>query len=144
VRLTLAPIALAAAVACGPPASRGVALYQEHRYVEAAEAFERTEGRLEESGARVCAEYGLYRGLTYLRLDDLEGARRWLDYAAEVERGNPGALGSDDARRLDAARAEVGRRRTGDAGSQAPAEARQAAARAEPPSNGRRTVGTPY
>jgi hypothetical protein len=71
---------------------RGEVLYHEGRYIEAAEMFELTEDRLAESPPDVRAEYGLYRGLTFLRLDDLRSARQWLSYAYAVEQKTPGEL----------------------------------------------------
>lgn len=87
--------------ACSPYVTRGSSLYQDGRYIEAAEVFERTEYRLHESSPRVQAEYGLYRGLTFLRLGDLASAREWLSFAYTVERKNPGTLSTDEVALLD-------------------------------------------
>ena len=86
---------------CSPYVNRGETLYREGRYIEAAEVFELTEGRLKASPTEVCAEYGLYRGLTYLRLDDLRSAHVWLTYAATVEKRRPGQLTSDERSLLE-------------------------------------------
>lgn len=87
--------------ACSPYVNRGETLYREGRYIEAAEVFELTEARLKASPSEVCAEYGLYRGLTYLRLDDLRSAHVWLTYAATVERHRPGQLTTEERSLLD-------------------------------------------
>lgn len=94
-------VALFGASACGPYVNRGETLYREGRYIEAAEVFELTEAKLKASTSEVCAEYGLYRGLTYLRLDDLRSAHMWLTYAATVERRRPGQLTTDERLLLD-------------------------------------------
>jgi hypothetical protein len=83
---------LGIATACSPYVQRGAALYREGRYVEAAEVFELTEHRLASSPPSVRAEYALFRGLTFLRLDDLRDARPWLNYASAMERTRPGTL----------------------------------------------------
>ena len=62
---------LVSATACGGHyVSRGSALYDEARYVEAAEVFERTEDRLVSSSNAERARFGLYRGATFLKLGD--------------------------------------------------------------------------
>lgn len=108
-RALLMTCALVAVSACGTPSQRGAALYGEGRYIEAAEVFERTEKRLPESSSTERAEYGLYRGLTFLRLDDLRGARQWLSYTSSVERNNPG-LSEAEQRALRHGWAELERR----------------------------------
>ncbi len=95
---------------CGTSAQRGAALYGDGRYIEAAEVFERTEARLPRCDGDERAEYGLYRGLTFLRLDDVNSARQWLSYAASVERREPGSLSDDERRALARAQAEAERR----------------------------------
>jgi tetratricopeptide (TPR) repeat protein len=84
------------AVGCAAHAYRGSALYQEGRYIEAAETFERTAYRLPTAVAQDQAEYGLYRGLNFLRLGDLSGAREWLSYATQIERDRPGTLDAQE------------------------------------------------
>ncbi len=90
-----------ALLACEGYVRRGSALYADGRYIEAAEVFERTEDRLTASSRREQAEYGLYRGMTLLVLGDVENARRWLAYAYEIERKNPGTLRPDRRTLLD-------------------------------------------
>jgi len=136
-------------IGCGASAERGPALYGQGRYIEAAEVFERTEPRLARSSAEDCARYGLYRGLTFLRLDDLRGAREWLSYASSVERKHPGQLSSDERRSLERAWAELARR-SKDQGESPSAPAGAVAATdpeavphvAGPTANGRRSVRT--
>jgi hypothetical protein len=75
---------------------RGSDLYHQGRYIEAAHVLEKTESRLAEATTLERAAYGLYRGATLLRLGDLAGARRWLDYAQAVEGKWPGSLRPDE------------------------------------------------
>jgi hypothetical protein len=83
---------MAAVAACSPYVERGETLYHEGRYIEAAEVFELTEQRLAAAPPVERAEYGLYRGLTFLRLSDLASARQWLGYTNGVEQSSPGSL----------------------------------------------------
>ena len=85
-------MALPLSVACGSPVGRGTALYQQQNYIEAAEAFERTQVRLVTMEPAERARYGLYRGLTFMALGDLHGAERWLDYADAQQRTQPMSL----------------------------------------------------
>jgi tetratricopeptide (TPR) repeat protein len=103
----LLAIALSSLGGCSPYVNRGETLYREGRYIEAAEVFELTEARLKASPIEVRAEYGLYRGLTYLRLDDLRNAHVWLTYATTVEKKTPGQLTSDERTLLDRAWKEL-------------------------------------
>jgi hypothetical protein len=80
---------------------RGVDLYQDRRYVEAAEVFERTERRLEEESMAERARYGLYRGAALFELGDRRRAERWLGYAFDVEREFPGSLDADERALLE-------------------------------------------
>src|SRR5688572_17609889 len=64
--------------ACTFYVHRGSDLYFQGRYIEAAQVLEQTESRLTEADPVERAEYGLYRGVTLLRLGDLDGALRWL------------------------------------------------------------------
>jgi hypothetical protein len=91
------------AVGCASHISRGPNLYDQGRYVEAAQAFERTERYLGEASPRDQATYGLYRGMNFLKLGDIGHAQRWLSFATEVERHDPGALGKQDRAMLDRA-----------------------------------------
>jgi len=78
--------------ACANHLRRGATLYDDGRYVEAAEVFEHTEHLIEGAPPRDRAEYATYRGLTLLGLGDLRNAERWLAYAYQVEEASPGAL----------------------------------------------------
>src|ERR1700753_3923130 len=92
VRALTGVCALLLVSACSPYVRRGEALYHEGRYVEAAEVFELTEENLPGSDASVRGEYCLYRGLTFLRLDDLASAREWLARADKLEHRTPGTF----------------------------------------------------
>jgi hypothetical protein len=93
----LRPLLAVPLVACTYFVSRGSDLYNQGRYIEAAQVLEQTEYRLEHSeAADEHAEYGLYRGATLLRLGDLDGAQHWLAYAQQWEQSHPGALREDE------------------------------------------------
>ncbi len=96
---------------CTGYVKRGSALYQDGRYIEAAEVFEHTEGRLPATEPREQAEYGLYRGLTLMSLGDPQGAEHWLQYAAQCEREHPGALRGPRRALLDRAFHDLSLRR---------------------------------
>lgn len=100
--------------ACEGYVRHGSVLYADGRYIEAAEVFERTEHRIGEYTPREKAEYGLYRGMTLLVLGDLGNARRWMTYAYEVERANPGTLRADRRALLDRGWFELGQRQRTD------------------------------
>jgi len=108
--VSFAPVLALALAACSPYVNRGEVLYREGRYIEAAEVFELTEAKLKASPPQICAEYGLFRGLTYLKLDDLRSAHTWLTYASGVEHGKPGQLTTDERALLDHAWKELGER----------------------------------
>ena len=80
---------------------RGVDLYEDRRYVEAAEVFERTERRLAEETMAERARYGLYRGAALFELGDRRRAERWLGYAFDVEREYPGSLDAEERALLE-------------------------------------------
>jgi hypothetical protein len=75
--------------------------YHDGRYLEAAERLAQHQQELSELPPRRQAEYGLYLGLSLLMLGEIEGARRWLSYAYEVERAEPGALRPEQRAELD-------------------------------------------
>ena len=79
-------------VGCSFFVDRGSDLYFQGRYIEAAHVLEKTENRLEGGSPGERAAYGLYRGATLLRLGDLGGAERWLDFARRTEIQFPGSL----------------------------------------------------
>jgi thioredoxin-like negative regulator of GroEL len=89
--------------ACGGQyVSRGVELYADARYVDAAEVFEQTEARLGDASASERARFGLYRGATYLKLGDALHAAQWLGYSRSILNRDPGALDSDEHAMLEA------------------------------------------
>jgi tetratricopeptide (TPR) repeat protein len=105
VRASALPVILAALAmgGCGGRyVTRGAALYDDGRYVEAAEVFERTEQRLAKSPNDERARFGLYRGATFLKLGDAVHAARWLGYARSVVKSDPDALDSDELALLEA------------------------------------------
>lgn len=103
-------LVLALFAGCSPYVNRGETLYREGRYIEAAEVFELTEAKLKRSSSEICAEYGLYRGLTYLKLDDLRNAHLWLTYAYNVEQRSPGQLTAEEHVLLERGWRELGQR----------------------------------
>src|SRR5262245_9468496 len=91
--LALASLLLGAVAACGGYyVTRGADLYADGRYVEAAEVFERTEYRLVNSSPEQRAQYAVFRGATLLALGDLTQSHRWLAFAYDIERSQPGTL----------------------------------------------------
>jgi hypothetical protein len=97
------------ATACGGHyVSRGSALYEDGRYVEAAEVFEQTEQRLASSSSSERARFGLYRGATFLRLGDVTHAARWLGYARSIKKSDPSSLDGEDTELLDASLKALG------------------------------------
>ena len=89
--------------ACGGHyVSRGASLYDDGKYVEAAEVFERTEQRLAQSSSEERARFGLYRGANFLKLGDPVHAARWLGYARTVVNADPDALDSEELGMLEA------------------------------------------
>jgi hypothetical protein len=91
------------ASACGGHfVARGADLYDDGRYVEAAEVFERTEQRLAQSRSDERARFGLYRGATFLKLGDATHAARWLGYARSIVKSEPNALDADEHAMLEA------------------------------------------
>jgi len=103
-------VALSLSVACGSAVGRGTALYQQHNYIEAAEAFERTQERLVAMKSVERARYGLYRGLTFMALGDLRGAERWFDYADAQQRIQTMVLPDDERGLLARGRRELSQR----------------------------------
>lgn len=124
--LLVCVLGLVTLTACEGYVRRGSTLYADGRYIEAAEVFERTEDRLPEATPREKAEYGLYRGMTLLVLGDLDNARRWLAYAYQVERNQPGTLRHDRRALLDRGWYELDRRHQREA-LESPREPRESA-----------------
>ncbi|MGC4066317.1 MAG: tetratricopeptide repeat protein [Polyangiaceae bacterium] len=86
--------------ACASNNNRGRALYADGRFIEAAELFEHSEPQLVELEPRERVRYGLYRGMTLLRLGDLDRAARWLHYAQSAATKSPDALDGNERRTL--------------------------------------------
>ncbi len=101
-------LVLLASACAGHYVVRGTDLYQEGRYVEAAEVFEKTEQRLRESSNTERARFGLYRGATFLKLGDVPHAARWLGYSRSILKLDPEALEAPDSALLDASLEAVG------------------------------------
>ena len=101
-------------VGCTHYVGRGSDLYYQGRYIEAAHVLEMSEPRLTGASQVERATYGLYRGATLLRLGDLEGAERWLDYSQTVSARHPDVLRPDEIELLQetliALRADLDRR----------------------------------
>jgi hypothetical protein len=99
---------------CTHYVGRGSDLYYQGRYIEAAHVLEKTEPRLGEASVEERAEYGLYRGVTLLRLGDLAGAQRWLEYSRQIDARHPDLLRPDERELLQenmlALRADLDRR----------------------------------
>lgn len=81
--------------------SRGADLYDDGRYVDAAEVFEQTEARLSSSSASERARFGLYRGANYLKLGDALHAAQWLGYSRSIVNADPSALDSSERSLLE-------------------------------------------
>ncbi|HTM43859.1 MAG TPA: hypothetical protein VL137_02830 [Polyangiaceae bacterium] len=70
----------------------GCELYSQGNYIEAEDEFDRAEPNLQQWSLAQRAEYGLYRGLTLLKLGDLVRAQQWLHYSTELQRSAPSSL----------------------------------------------------
>lgn len=92
VLMWLAFLGLVGLSGCTHYVGRGSDLYYQGRYIEAAHVLEKTEPRLVTASSVEQASYGLYRGATLLRLGDLTGARRWLEYCNQLHVKDPAAL----------------------------------------------------
>ena len=63
--------------------------YRAGRYLEVAEELARHEGQLASLSSARQARYGLYRGLSLLKLGDYRGAQRWFGFVENIERAAP-------------------------------------------------------
>lgn len=108
--IVLVPVMLSLSGCARDPVQRGTNLYADGHYIEAAEVFERTEDRLPAMSTEEQARYGLYRGLTLLVLGDLRGAHQWFEFAGNIERQHPGALGKQRLELLERGSYELGNR----------------------------------
>ncbi len=101
-------------VGCGGYVHRGRHLYQEGRYIEAAEVLEQNERRVAEETPSQQAEYATYRGLSMLILGNYPEASRWMTFAYSLERARPGTLKPERKVELDRGWNELSmRHRTG-------------------------------
>jgi len=81
--------------------------YHDGRYLEVAEGLSKHEGEVSSLSHEGQARYGLYRGLSLLRLGDHDAAGKWLELAASIEQKHPGTLTTDEKRELEAARVSL-------------------------------------
>jgi hypothetical protein len=82
--------------------------YDDGRYFEVAEALAAREGDMRDLPAWKRARYGVYRGLSLLRLGEYEGAAEWLEYARKVDAEHR-TLAPEQRRRLEEGLEELAR-----------------------------------
>jgi hypothetical protein len=82
---------------------RAETAYDEGRYLEVAEQLAKREADMPNTTSGQRARYGVYRGLSLLRLGDYDGAERWLSYARGLEQ----QLNDEQRAKLDAGVAEL-------------------------------------
>lgn len=93
--------ACAFVLGCGGFVAGAKSAYQEGRYLEAAETLSEHEREVRDLPAEGQAEYGLYRGLSLIRLQDYQGAMQWLTFASETEKRSPGSLKPEQKAELE-------------------------------------------
>ncbi|MDI1446564.1 hypothetical protein [Polyangium sp. 6x1] len=98
---------LLVSVGCGGYLGSAQRAYQDGRYLEAAEKLGDHEDEVAALSPRKQVSYGLYLGLSLMKLGDHDGADRWLDFAEQVEAQRPGTLRADEKRELEAARGQL-------------------------------------
>jgi hypothetical protein len=86
---------------CTHYVGRGSDLFYQGRYIEAAHVLEKSEPRLTGGSFEEQAAYGLYRGATLLRLGDLDGAGRWLEFSRRRTEAHPDALSPEERELLE-------------------------------------------
>jgi hypothetical protein len=91
-RAVAALVLLLSLVGCGTFVGRAKKAYAQGRYLEVSEDLGRREEDLPYLSSSAQIDYGIYRGLALLNLGDALGARRWLNFANEVEKENPGTM----------------------------------------------------
>lgn len=89
---------------CGSYLGSAQRAYQDGRYLEVAENLVVHEAEVPQLEPAKQANYGFYRGLSLLRLGDQEAASHWLDFAADIEKKQPGSLLPAQRRELEDAR----------------------------------------
>jgi hypothetical protein len=85
-RLVAAAWVVAMVSACTPPMKRVETAYGDGRYLEVAEDLAHSESELSRLSIDQRARYGVYRGLSLIKLGEYDEAHRWLQYAYEVEK----------------------------------------------------------
>ncbi len=94
-------------IGCGGYLGHAQRAYQDGRYLEVAENLGDHEDEVPALSPRKQVSYGLYRGLSLMRLGDRDGAERWLDFAEQIEAKQPGTLRPEEKRELTAARGRL-------------------------------------
>lgn len=89
------------ATGCGSYVGGAKNAYSQGRYLEAAERLGQHEHEVSELSPPSQAEYGMYRGLSLMKVADYPGAMRWLDFAFKVEQRHPGTLLPEQRRELE-------------------------------------------
>lgn len=95
------------ALGCGGFLAGAKTAYHEGRYLEAAEDLGEHEREVRDLPPESQAEYGLYRGLSLIKVQDYQGAMQWLGYAIEIEKKNPGSLKAEQKAELEQNFAQV-------------------------------------
>lgn len=89
------------ALGCGGFLAGAKTAYHDGRYLEAAEGLGEHEQEVRDLPPESQAEYGLYRGLSLIKLQDYQGALQWLSFAMDIEKKNPGALKAEQKAELE-------------------------------------------
>ena len=82
--------------------------YDEGRYFEVAESLAAREGDMRTLPAWKRARYGVYRGLSLLKLGEYESAEEWLRYAQKLDEEHH-TLAGHQRERLEQGLAEIAR-----------------------------------
>jgi hypothetical protein len=77
---------------CATYIGRAKRAYVQGRYLEVSEDLGRHEEDVPYLSPVAQIDYGLYRGLALTSLGDASAARRWLTFAKQVEKENPGSM----------------------------------------------------
>jgi hypothetical protein len=97
------------AAGCGGYMGNARRAYQDGRFLEAAETLGEHEAEVAEMPLRKQADYGLYLGLSLMKLGDHAGAAEWLGFTATLEQQRPGTLRSEELRALEKGLAQLSR-----------------------------------